>query len=78
MSSDNPISDYSSVIGFLSHLTTDELKSVLNDDAKLDELLKEVKQVSFKINVCLKFMNFQKNDYCILSHIEVSWAEKFI
>ncbi|CAH1392606.1 unnamed protein product [Nezara viridula] len=44
MSSDNPISDYSSVIGFLTHLTTDELKSILNDDAKLDELLKEIKQ----------------------------------
>lgn len=34
-----------SVIGFLSHLTTDELRSVLNDDAKLDEILKDVKQV---------------------------------
>lgn len=45
MSSDNPISDYSSVIGFLTHLTTEELKSILNDDAKLDELLKEIKQV---------------------------------
>lgn len=32
------------VTGLLSHLTTDELKSVLNDDARLDELLKDVKQ----------------------------------
>lgn len=32
------------VTGLLSHLTTDELRSVLNDDTRLDELLKDVKQ----------------------------------
>lgn len=38
--------DYPSALGLLSHLNADELKEMLNDDAKFDEtVLKDVKQV---------------------------------
>ncbi|CAG4933040.1 vacuolar protein sorting-associated protein 37B [Colias croceus] len=37
--------DYPSAMGLLSHLNSDELKEMLNDDAKFDSVLKDVKQV---------------------------------
>lgn len=40
--------DYPSAMGLLSHLNSDELKEMLNDDTKFDSVLKDVKQV--KIN----------------------------
>ncbi|CAF4800382.1 unnamed protein product [Pieris macdunnoughi] len=37
--------DYPSAMGLLSHLNSDELKEMLNDDAKFDVVLKDVKQI---------------------------------
>ncbi|XP_063628831.1 vacuolar protein sorting-associated protein 37B [Cydia splendana] len=37
--------DYTSAMGLLSHLNSDELKEILNDDSKFDSVLKDVKQV---------------------------------
>ncbi|CAK1541660.1 unnamed protein product [Leptosia nina] len=37
--------DYPSAMGLLSHLNSDELKEMLNDDTKFDSILKDVKQV---------------------------------
>ncbi|XP_063218256.1 vacuolar protein sorting-associated protein 37B [Bacillus rossius redtenbacheri] len=36
--------DYPAAMGLLSHLNVDELKEMLNDDAKFDEMMKDVKQ----------------------------------
>ncbi|NP_001040394.1 vacuolar protein sorting-associated protein 37B [Bombyx mandarina] len=38
-------SDYPSVMGLLAHLNSNELKEMLNDDAKFESVLKDVKQV---------------------------------
>lgn len=40
--------DYHSAMGLLAHLNSDELKEMLNDDAKFDAVLKDVKQVKFE------------------------------
>ncbi|XP_026755001.1 vacuolar protein sorting-associated protein 37B [Galleria mellonella] len=37
--------DYPSAMGLLTHLNSDELKEMLNDDTKFDAVLKDVKQV---------------------------------
>ncbi|XP_041971625.1 vacuolar protein sorting-associated protein 37B [Aricia agestis] len=37
--------DYPSAMGLLAHLNSDELKEMLNDDAKFDSVLKDVKQI---------------------------------
>ncbi|VVC99742.1 vacuolar protein sorting-associated protein 37B [Leptidea sinapis] len=37
--------DFPSAMGLLAHLNSDELKEMLNDDAKFDLVLKDVKQV---------------------------------
>ncbi|XP_013184222.2 vacuolar protein sorting-associated protein 37B [Amyelois transitella] len=37
--------DYQSAMGLLAHLNSDELKEMLNDDAKFDAVLKDVKQI---------------------------------
>lgn len=38
--------DYPSEMALLSHLNSDELKEMLNDDAQFNVVLKDVKQVS--------------------------------
>lgn len=37
--------DYPSALGLLSHLNSDELKEMLNDDSKFDIVLRDVKQI---------------------------------
>lgn len=36
--------DYPAALGLISHLTSDELKEMLNDDSKFEELMKDIKQ----------------------------------
>lgn len=37
--------DIPAALGLLSHLTNDELKELLNDDSKFEDIVKDVKQV---------------------------------
>lgn len=39
--------DIPAALGLLSHLTNDELKELLNDDSKFEDIVKDVKQVIF-------------------------------
>jgi hypothetical protein len=39
--------DYPAALGLFSHLNAEELKELLNDDNKFDDMMKDVKQVSF-------------------------------
>jgi hypothetical protein len=43
--------DYPAALGLFSHLNADELKELLNDDIKFDDMMKDVKQVSFVRNL---------------------------
>lgn len=37
--------DFSSISGLISHLNNDELKEIINDDTKFEDLLKDLEQV---------------------------------
>jgi ESCRT-I complex subunit VPS37 len=39
--------DYPAALGLLSHLNLEELTELLNNDSKFDDMMKDVKQVSF-------------------------------
>lgn len=39
--------DYPAALGLLSHLNGEELKELLNNDSRFDDMMKDVKQVSF-------------------------------
>lgn len=39
--------DIPAALGLLSHLTNDELKELLNDDSKFEDIVKDVKQVIY-------------------------------
>lgn len=41
--------DIPAVMGLLTHLNSDELKEMLNDDTKFDTVLKDVKQVQYLV-----------------------------
>lgn len=41
--------DIPAVMGLLTHLNSDELKEMLNDDTKFDTVLKDVKQVLYLV-----------------------------
>lgn len=45
----NPIDqepDIPAALGLLNHLNNDELKELLNDDAKFEDVVKDIKQVN--------------------------------
>lgn len=45
--------DYQSALGLLSHLNVDELREVLNEEEKFENMVKDVKDVSnfaYKVN----------------------------
>ncbi|GLH01014.1 Uncharacterized protein GBIM_07254 [Gryllus bimaculatus] len=39
-----PEPDYPAALGIISHLSSDELKDILNDETKFEELMKDIKQ----------------------------------
>ena len=39
--------DFPAALGLFSHLNAEELKELLNDDSKFDDMMKDVKQVIF-------------------------------
>jgi hypothetical protein len=41
--------DYPAALGLVSHLNDEELKELLNDDSRFDDMMKDVKQVSFSV-----------------------------
>lgn len=41
--------DYPAALGLLSHLNGEELKELLNNDSRFDDMMKDVKQVSFSV-----------------------------
>ena len=41
--------DYPAAQGLLSHLNGEELKELLNNDSRFDDMMKDVKQVSFSV-----------------------------
>jgi ESCRT-I complex subunit VPS37 len=41
--------DYPAALGLLSHLNAEELKELLNNDSRFDDVMKDVKQVSFSL-----------------------------
>lgn len=52
--------DIPAALGLLSHLTNDELKELLNDDSKFEDIVKDVKQVIyiFFIIILILFLYF--------------------
>ena len=44
--------DLSSAMGLLAHLNIEELKEILNDDTKFENMIKDVKQVQKCIQFC--------------------------
>lgn len=58
--------DYSQALGSINHLNNDELKELLNDDVKFEEMMKDLKQVYYylkkklnSINDCLQKFQFK-------------------
>jgi hypothetical protein len=50
--------DYPAALGLLSHLNGEELKELLNNDSRFDDMMKDVKQVSFCILLyCKRALN---------------------
>jgi ESCRT-I complex subunit VPS37 len=39
--------DYPAALGLLSHLNAEELRNLLDNDSKFDDMMKDVKEVSF-------------------------------
>lgn len=42
--------DIPAALGLLSHLDNDELKELLNDDGKFEDIVKDIKQVGSRMN----------------------------
>jgi hypothetical protein len=50
--------DYPAALGLLSHLSGEELKELLNNDSKVDHVMKDMKQVSFSVLLyCIHALN---------------------
>jgi len=50
--------DYPAALGLLSHLNGEELKELLNNDSRFDDMMKDVKQVSFSVLLyCIRSLN---------------------
>jgi hypothetical protein len=45
--------DLSAGMGLLAHLNVEELKDIVNNDGKFEELLKDLKQVGHSKSTCL-------------------------
>ena len=50
--------DIPAALGLLSHLTNDELKELLNDDSKFEDIVKDVKQVILIFTKGFSFCQF--------------------
>lgn len=48
--------DITAALGLLSHLTNDELKELLNDDSKFEDIVKDVKQVIYIFFIIILFL----------------------
>lgn len=48
--------DIPAALGLLSHLTNDELKELLNDDSKFEDIVKDVKQVIYIFFIIILFL----------------------
>jgi len=50
--------DYPAALGLLSHLNGEELKELLNNDSRFDDMMKDLKQVSFPVLLyCMRALN---------------------
>lgn len=52
--------DYNPATGMLHHMTTDELKKLLNDDDRLDAMIKDLQQVKLYNNFYILLRIFLK------------------
>lgn len=50
--------DFPAALGLLSHLNGEELKELLNNDSRFEDMMKDLKQVSFSVLLyCIRALN---------------------
>lgn len=52
--------DYNPATGMLHHMTTDELKKLLNDDDRLESMIKDLQQVGTLFIFVSTFITYKK------------------